>query len=285
MINIKQFGDIHANKNFSYEKLSRIEDAICDSNTDYVLFTGDLIHSNDYIRNNASVADTLLNWIERIASNKRLIMVPGNHDIFSMENNKWVFDIYESFWNELASIEGVSYIPMCKKYEDELIYVTGLDLGYNYYEHLEKTEDKEYLLEQIKLMRDDLTSLDKNKLNIFLSHSPVYMTDNDVLELLNEFNLILSGHMHNGCVLPFMDKLLPKNRGIISPKGNIFPSNARDIIDLNNEESKLVITGGISKIIKDSSLISILNNLFPMEITEIEYNPEDKSSKVKQLHL
>ena len=285
MINIKVFGDVHANECFSYDKLSRIENVICDGKTNYIMFTGDLVDTNDFIRTDRIKRDILLKWIERLSSNSRFIMVPGNHDIFSKRSNKWIFDIDESFWKELASIEGVSFIPTCEKYEDESIYVTGVDLGYDYYEKYQTHEDKEELLKRLKSIREKLLSTDRNKLNVFLSHSPVYMTDKGVLLLIEGFDLVLSGHMHNGGVLPFMAPFLPKNRGIISPKGRKFPNNARGTIDLNDNGSKLVITGGISKIVENSSITRKLNGMFPMEITEVEYNSENKESIVKSLYL
>ena len=59
-INIKQFGDIHFNDDFKEEKLDKIKRVICDSRTDYALFTGDLIHTNDFIRTNIFKRNLLL---------------------------------------------------------------------------------------------------------------------------------------------------------------------------------------------------------------------------------
>lgn len=279
MINIKHFGDVHANEHFYYGRLARIEDAICNDKTDYIMFTGDLIDSNEYISRNPVKGNKLLKWIERLSSTSKFIMVPGNHDIFSKEDGEWIYDVDIAFWKELASIEGVSFLPICEKYEDELIHVTGIDLGYDYYEKYKMREDKEELLEELRSIREKLVPVD-GKLNVLLSHSPVYLTDQDVVEQIKSFDLILSGHMHNGCVIPSMERFFPKNRGLISPKRGILPNNARGTIDLSNG-SKLVITGGITKIANSS----LLNSLFPMEITEIEYNPEDKKSTVRRLQL
>ncbi len=53
----------------------------------------------------------------------------------------------------------------------------------------------------------------------------------------------------------------------------------------DGKTNKLIITGGISTIVKTNYITGKLSNLFPMNINEIEYNSEDRTSTVKTLSL
>ena len=80
------------------------------------------------------------------------------------------------------------------------------------------------------------------------------------------FDLIFSGHMHNGMMLPFMERLFKGNWGIIDPNKKLFPKYCRNTLDINSNNN-LVISGGITKLSKSAKKFKRLNFVFPMEIT------------------
>jgi len=246
---IKQFGDLHYNSGISKYNMQYLKEKLCYGNPDYIIFTGDLIDSNEFIRSNPNHKEYLLKWLESISKNSNTLVTLGNHDGFS-KNKKgkgWIYDTDTNFWKEVASIQNIIFIPQCHAYEDSVIYVSGVNPEFKYYENGNECEDKALLIRELKKQKTFLQNLPTDKLKIFLSHSPVYMTDIDVLEYIKDFDLILSGHMHN-------------------------------------EQIVLIITGGITKIVHSTGL-GILNKLFPMQIEQIQYDNIQKNIKVKTLKL
>ena len=275
-INIKYFGDVHVNEFFDEKKLYRIEDVVNDDKTNYICFTGDLINSTNFIRENVSKRKKIISFLERLSRISPVIFTLGNHDIF-MENNGWQNDWYEEFWKDVSAIDGINMLKYIFKYEDENIYITDIDPGFSYYENNTGHEDKEELIKALKIKKRFYQYLNTNRLNILLSHSPVFMTDKDILDIINEFDVILSGHMHNGLVPPIIDQIIKNNRGFITPDMTLFPDNVRGTKNImyGDKLIKLMITGGITKISKSR----ILNAIFPMSVSEFEYDKKTKKIK------
>jgi len=84
---------------------------------------------------------------------------------------------------------------------------------------------------------------------------------------LRDYDLVLCGHMHNGCVPETFDNK-EGNKGIISPYNDLFCDNARGY-KVISDNSHLIITGGLTKIAGDSKLKRFLNGLFPVSIDKI----------------
>lgn len=287
-INIKQVGDIHFNDAFSKEKLYKLENVLFSDKTDYIIFTGDIIDSCDVVKDK-NLRKVLVNWFKELSEKTHIIIELGNHDISKSYDNRksWTSEYEMSFWEEISKINGITFLPNDNFYKDKNIYVTGINPSLYYYENKNLKESKNDIIYTLKHDNKYYGHLDSGKLNIFVCHSPVHMSDSEILKYINEFDLILSGHMHNGLVLPFMEKIFPKNRGIISPLKKAFPDNARGIKDIkiNNKTIKLVITGGVTKFAASHGFVKKLNKLYPSVIEEIIYDTIDKSIKVKNLNL
>ena len=219
----------------------------------------------------------------------KVIIELGNHDISKSYDNRksWTTDNDVSFWEEISKIKNITFLPNDSFYEDKYIYVTGINPSLYYYENKNLEESKKDIIYTLKHEKKIYKELSKDKLNIFISHSPIHMSDSEILKYISGFDLILSGHMHNGLVFPFMEKIFPKNRGIISPLRDVFPDNARGIKDIyiDNRKIKLIITGGITKFSMSHGFVKKLNNLYPSVYEEIVYDTIDKSIKVKTLNL
>lgn len=287
-LNIKQIGDIHFNRSFSLDQLLKLEKIILDKNTDYIIFTGDIIDSTKSVKDKKQ-RQILREWFKKISKNKKVIIELGNHDISKSYDNRksWASDTEETFWEEISKLKNIWFLPNDVFYKDKYIYVTGINPSLYYYENTNLKESKKDILYTFEHDDKHFSNLDSDKLNIFISHSPIHMSDKEVLKYIKEFDLILSGHMHNGLVFPFMEKIFPKNRGIISPLRDVFPDNARGIKDIKYENRiiKLIITGGVTKFAASHGFVRKLNKFYPSVIEEIIYDTENKKIEVNTLKL
>lgn len=287
-INIKQIGDIHFNESFSIDKFAKLEKIILDKKTDYIIFTGDIIDSTNSVKDKKQ-RRILIDWFKKISKNKKVIIELGNHDISKSYDNRksWTSDNYESFWEEVSKIKNITFLPNDNFYEDRNVYITGINPSVYYYENKNLKQSINDILYTFKHDNKYYRNLDSKKLNVFISHSPIHMSDEKVLEYIKEFDLILSGHMHNGLVFPFIEKIFPKNRGIVSPHRCIFPDNARGVKNIKWEDKiiKLVITGGVTKFAESHGLVSKLNKFYPSVLEEITYDTESKVIEVKTINL
>lgn len=285
-INIMHFSDLHYSDSTKLQDLEKIKDALCEPDIDYIFFTGDLIDSNEFIKLNPMKKDAILKWLEDITKTNKLIMINGNHDLMSKKFNGWQKDFYKPFWDELSSINNLYYSQDNFKYNDGVVSVYGINLPFEYYENDNHREDENLLINCLKEGTKG-ASRECKKPIILLLHSPLYITGDKALNYISNFDLILSGHMHNGVMPPILDKLFPGNRGLISPTSQLFPDNARGLKTVEIDDgitTNVFISGGITKI-SDNSRIHFLNQFFPMEIDRLTYNTGTGNVKVKKLLL
>ena len=105
-------------------------------------------------------------------------------------------------------------------------------------------------------------------------HSPYLSDDKEIKKELRDYDLVLCGHMHNGCVPEIFDNK-EGNKGIISPYNDLLCNNARGY-KVISDNSHLIITGGLTKIAGDSKLKRFLNVLFPVSIDKIAIREDAK---------
>ena len=280
---MKHFSDLHLYDSIDLNKMEKLKEMLLLSNPTYSFYTGDLLNSNDVSK--LIIADYLLRWVEEIAQYTRLFIIKGNHDLMSRNQNNtlWQYDFDSSFWDELSSIDNVCYLPKEPSYEDNHIYVSSIDLPFEYYENPTGKEDFNLLFRNVEMNKQFLSDLPNDKLKVLLCHSAKFLTNPEILSYLKEFDVFLSGHFHNGLVPNFLDRMLPGNRGIINPDMDIFPNISRGVKTINYCDKKidLIINGGITKIPLELRL-NILNFLYSMEITEISYDTDTKNVRSRK---
>ena len=94
-----------------------------------------------------------------------------------------------------------------------------------------------------------------------------------MVEKSKEYDLVLSGHMHNGLILRILDKIIKNNYGLISPDKRFFAKNTRGKI--KTKYYTIIITGGITKLSPSSTkILSKLNGLYPISINKITVKGE-----------
>ena len=280
---MNHFSDLHFHDGIDLNKMERLKEKLLLSSSIYTFFTGDLLNSSDVSK--LIKADYLLRWIEELAQNTKLFIINGNHDMMSRNQNNtgWEYDFNLSFWEELSLIDNVCYLPKRRLYQDNYIYVSSVDLPFEYYENSTGKEDFDLFIQNLEINKQFLSELPSDKLKILLCHSPKFLTNPEVLGYLNEFDMFLSGHFHNGLVPYFLDRILPGNGGIINPGMDIFPGISRGVkmMDYNGKKIPLIINGGIAKIPLELKL-NILNFLYPMEFMEIDYDTDTKHIKARK---
>lgn len=261
-ITLIHISDIHFNKKTKEKKLNQIKETIYKNNPDYVVISGDLIDEPSIIKDKPKLKQLLI-FLTDIAGFTKVIISLGNHDIFQNTDYKFFKNL-----NDLKNI----YILNNESYIDESIYISGFTLPISYYYNITKKESKELLLEHLKKHRKLTSNLPVFLPKVSLIHSPTKLPDKDVLTILKEYDLILSGHTHGGMVPKLLNKLFKPNQGIISPNKNLFPDVARGKIEKNlfNKKITIIINGGITKLGERSAkMLSKLNFVYNIEINKI----------------
>ena len=157
-------------------------------------------------------------------------------------------------------------------YEDRYVRFVGFTLPSNCYN---KENSLEFEKNFYNSLDTDLFLGNDNKVNIAIIHNPRNVCNDSILNKLCNFDIILSGHMHNGLIFNFIDKIFNGNRGIIDRYKKLFPKYARNSVDIGNNKH-LVISGGITKLSKDSGIFRFGNFLYPMEISQVNIKKKIK---------
>ena len=256
-------GDIHYNETTSAKKLEYIKYAIEDAHPDYIFITGDLLDKPKITKNKEKIK-ILVSWLNSLGNIAKVFISLGNHDIILEEDYK--------FFNKLNDINNI-YVLNNQSYEDENVFISGFTLPTNYYYNIEKHEDENALLETLQNNFNLVTNLPKKKYKVALIHSPILLSEKKVVEKLKEYDLILSGHMHNGLIPRILDKIIKNNYGLISPDKRFFAKNTRGKI--KTKYYTIIITGGITKLSPSSTkILSKLNGLYPISINKITVKGE-----------
>lgn len=261
-ITLIHIGDIHFNKETKDKKLDKIKEEIYKNNPDYVVITGDTIDESSVVKDKVKIKKLLV-FLTDIANIAKVIISLGNHDIFKNDDYKFFKNL-----NDLKNI----YVLNNDSYIDESIYISGITLPTSYYYNITKHESKEILIEHLKKHKKITTNLPVFLPKVSLMHSPTKLPDKEVLTILREYDLLLSGHTHNGMVPKILNKFFKKNQGIIAPNKRLFPEIARGKIEINifNKKIIIIITGGITKLgEKSAKILSKLNFLYNIDINKI----------------
>lgn len=268
-INIIHISDIHYSKIVSIKKLNTIIDKINNLKPDYIVITGDTIDSSISINSDKNI-ETIINFFKKLASISKTIISLGNHDFYKLVNNKIIFDYPKEFWDKVEKIPNV-YLLNNKIYANSEIEFFGYCQPKDFYWSNIKEEKNE------KVILDDLNDkeifLKESKVpKIGLIHAPSCMKHQKIVEKLKNFDIILSGHMHNGCVFPGIDELWKSDKGFISASKKLFPSNCRGRIIKNNKDriTNIIISGGITIFSKCTPiLLHPFNIIYPYHINQI----------------
>lgn len=272
--------DIHFSASMPEERLQLCAEKASKQKPDYILIPGDLIDFQDDI-DNPKILAHLTAWLEQLGRIAPTIVSLGNHDYYRVPpkgKKGWLTQFPSQLFSAISPLENVHLLNNVA-FEDNKVYIYGLTLSEDYYQldHIgEKkptiarpgSENKAVLLRDLNsIPQEELHKLPVKKARIALVHSPVYLEDEDVRGYFEDFDLIISGHMHNGAVPPVLHDFWRSSKGIIAPGKALFPKHARST--LSSAQNKNIICGAVTTI-HDNSRVAFLNHLFPIFITNIE---------------
>lgn len=267
---IMLMSDIHYGhkslNNFLYSLIKKVEEY----NPDYLLLSGDSYNNNSEMKD-LKLRKNLLAFYKELSTICKTFMILGNHELMGKP------DMYERDEELYNNIKDIIYLLDNELYEDEFVRITGKTLPFRSY--FDSEIRKQLLL--LDFDKDkDIIDLNDDKFNILMAHSPQMLDDIDIRSVLKSFDIICSGHMHDGLLPPFINELINGSRGIISPLREWFPLNAHGTI--SNENQYLIICGGVTKV----RFSKILNFIYPRNIDKIliTNDLEKKDYKVKSIY-
>lgn len=222
-IKIALLSDIHYHVGYKQKIFDKIIAQIKKTQPDYITIVGDILDSS-----NTTDLNQLKTFLETISNISPAIVVLGNHDEKKGHMHNWSYEPNNKLINLLNELPKV-HLLKDSTFTDNNITFYGIDFSYKYYE-----EDYETYESFCNEMKDKKCNIPTNTYNVTLIHTPIniytYLHNNQTHNL-NNSDLILSGHMHNGC-LPFwlsntINKLFKSSRSIISPARKLFPKYAQ----------------------------------------------------------
>ena len=261
--------DIHYCNEKDIKKLNKVLKVINKYNADYICIPGDIIDKNDM-----GDKSYIIEWLKRLSSNNIVLLSLGNHDIRTKDEfGKYKEYVDNDFLNEINKIDNLHLLNNnSMSFED--IYFYGYTQSFDYY-YKNNYEDKDIMNRELD--NYGVCKFLPNKFKVLLMHSPICLTDSNIKDRLNCYDLILCGHMHNGVVPILLDDIFVNNRGIMAPSCKLFPKLARGIV---KEKNTLIISSGVTKISRNVRLLRVFNIFFPIGINVIDFNNnEEVSSK------
>lgn len=254
---IFHFSDIHFNSNTSIHLFEKILNSVKKEKPNYIMITGDLIDEPSITLDKK--INELIIFLSDLGKECKVFISIGNHDVY--------FDKDFIFFNKIDKINNV-FVLNNKSYIDDNIYVFGFTMPNIYYYNITGKESYEVILDELDKHNSFINNLPKDVVKIGLFHSPINLMNNSVLSKLEEFDLLLSGHMHNGMLFKWMSLFFPKNSGLVGPSKKLFPKLSRGRVDKNN--LSLIISGGITKLsLEASKVLCKFNFVYNISINKI----------------
>lgn len=254
--------DIHYYNEKEYFKLTAIYEHITKLKPDYILIAGDLLDEAF-----VSDLDKLFSWFQQISKLAPVYISIGNHDLLIKEDFEAGFN--KDFFLRLGKIDNVHVLDDTVDIDNEFCFY-GLTMPAEYF-----YIKKEPKVDIINHMNNTFPTADSSKLNILLCHTPLVISEKDVLKQIKikeNLDLIACGHTHGGITPGFLRPLL-KGIGIISPLRKLFFKNAYGQKKTNN--INIIISSGVTKA-GHRNRFHKLNPFFASEITVIDIKKRNK---------
>ena len=223
-IKIASVGDIHISKSVGEKDINNIYESLAREEPDYVCLLGDIIDSPKELTKRFDDLEKLIKSCSSIAPT---MIVLGGHD--------FIYDVPDlsdesNVWGKLNQLSEV-YILNDEIYSDDKIIIGGYIQKEDVYNNRYDKHTEDAIAFYIDLMQhpDLYSGLREDLPKVFLTHSPATINDNRIKSQLSAYDVIITGHYHNGCVPAMLENIYPKNAGIITPKLKMFPKQARGV--------------------------------------------------------
>ena len=285
-LRIVTIGDIHLSSRVALDSIDKLLKVIESNNPDYIFILGDIVDTPQELtyKKRLLELDVLMKNCGNLAPT---FIIIGNHDYYYDRENDTT--ILSDIWENYERFSNV-YLLKDKSYTDDNLFIGGyMQKGNAYYKSKSNSEDEFAFYNDLSQKDSLVNNLPEDKYKIFLTHSPEPIKYFLNTELLKDYNLIMAGHYHNGAVPSFLDSILPKNSGLLTPRRQKFPNEARGIVKLYTG-TYLIYNGGWTKIPNCAKDIMKPLDVFfnrDIDVTTISNNYEyyDSLVKTKKLKL
>ncbi len=245
-LKILVLSDIHYHKNT--HKLKVILKYLSKHQFDMIFLVGDIIDSTKTL-NNSDAKKNIINFIDTLSKHAKVYLSFGSHDEsnYNKKDLKRTYALNDALNENLKENTQIFYEEN-KTYElDKFKTLTIINPSFTYAMDRDRTPN---IINQEVQKYSYLKNLDKNKYNILLCHYPNFVFHLNKAGLLDNIDLVISGHNHNGMtqlrILP-LEKILNllgnPYRGIITPNKSFKleeTKNLRGFIPLNKRTSLLI---------------------------------------------
>ena len=278
--------DIHFSPSVKTRTLEAVTAQAQAQQPNYIIIAGDLVDSLDNI-SSATDLKRLTAWLAQLGKVAPVLIALGNHDFYRANPSyKHIFSRQRHWYAE----ENPEYVQALKDtpnvflldndvYEDHAAYIFGFTQSPEYFQFDRDTksttifnpggEDRNIMLSDIDALDQKLINkLPKHKAKIAIIHSPIYLTDSEVSSRFNEFDFLISGHMHNGVVPPLINEAWPSDRGIMAPGKKFFPHGARTRI--KHPHDRLITLGAVTTIQDSAKPLTFMNGAYPVNVATLE---------------
>ena len=258
-MNIALLTDLHYYSYKDIKKLNRVTEGLKNEKIDYICIVGDFI-DEAVIKD----MDCFITWLKSLSTLAPTIISIGGHDIVKKIKKKKFREYYynEELFSKMKNIKNVTILDNEDLVVGDVRFI-GLTLPLDYY-----YKYRESTLYFKKFVNNKFDKYE-DKYNILLSHTPVPLTrlkSYEDIKLLQNIQLVLSGHTHAGIVPKFMRGIMG-GRGIFSPHhGKMFPKDSYGLIQ--REKTKIVISSGVTKA-SHCNPFRFVDRFFDNEITFI----------------
>lgn len=269
--------DLHFSSNTKPVDMNILLNQLKEINPQYILIPGDLIDYKSVLKNK-EIKEFIIQFMKELSIIAPVKLSIGNHDLDSLEDGYLFGSEFTTIFDLINSIDNVEVLDNKKSITNNLL-VSGYTQSHNVY-YNDKKEDSQLMFMELN-NHEELLKTDISVPSIMLIHSPIHITDDNINELLCNYDIVVSGHMHEGMMPPLLDDFIPGNRGLISPAKLPFANNARGYKKLGGNRF-LFISGGITKLASSSpKLFHTYDVLYPSSIEVINIkNDKTISNKV-----
>lgn len=234
----------------------RLETAIDEAQPELLLLGGDIISVIKESRKAPDVADTCA-FLCRLAAKRPTIYAEGNHETRLRTEYP---EVYAEYRSKLERAGVVFLIDGRTDYGDLSVY--GVSLNQDYYaKRLPLIGESQEMPE--KYLIGKLGLPDKQRYNILLMHSPLYLKEAAAWGA----DLVLSGHFHGGTIR------LPGGSGLMSPQFHFFSKYCSGVHNCGN--TSMIVSRGLGT----HSIRLRLNDLPELSVVDI-FDAGNKDFKI-----
>lgn len=205
------FSDLHITEKMDTEVLTSLYHRAKRCKPDAIIFLGDMVDTIEFLDKEKNYK-LLKNFLDMIAEIAPLYIITGNHDIRSIpgkRKRRMFVKEPKKFWQDITKNPKIR-IMKNEAVKADKFFLAGIEQGPDCYsldtensvstlqKHIlvsEKAEKMEVALR--KFLRKVKAPKNVDKPRILMVHSARFLTERNLGGLVKDYDVILSGHLHN----------------------------------------------------------------------------------------